>query len=123
MSLISDLKTGLETILDMAVYPINIPAGATRPAASYRIISTVRPGSHDGDSGLPTARVQVDIEEERALIVETAGDALVDALRPGRVTLGMLDARVRVENDFTDYDPELRRYRRTMDLMLTYKEV
>ena len=124
MSFEAALKSQIEAATQRPVYPLLLPQRVTLPASTYQVISETRVRSQDGDSRLPTTRVQVDHYADTYSAAAEMDRQLVARLAPGRGTYGQLIAEnIIIESATDDIDPITLRYRRTRDYLLTHKEV
>lgn len=101
------------------VYRIRLPQNAVTPAQTYQRISTVHGYEHRGDDQLPTVRVQVDCWADDPDVADTVADAGPRSLS------GHSDnffQRIEVADDRELDEPDIGLYRRSVDLMLAFRE-
>lgn len=126
MSVKSDIKThvgswtGLTALIGNRLYPITLPQTPTLPSVTYLVISGTRIHMHDGDAGLGFFRVQFDsyavTPEETELII----DQIVSAMIGWYPIDHNYAAFPQTPQDLPE--PELSRFRMTLDVMITHKE-
>lgn len=68
-------QPGIAALIGTRVYPLVLPQGFERPAIKFQIISTSRDYKQDGDDGVPTRRIQVDIYGDTYAQVKAVRDA------------------------------------------------
>lgn len=120
-SLGAAIRSEFERLLGINVYPQPLPQGATDPALTYVIVSNIPLQSHSGDSGLWTARLQLDIWATDYQAAETKTHTLCDYVKDGRPTIGALNVQhARIADLADDYDAESQRYRWRLDLQIRY---
>lgn len=102
------------------LYPERLPETPALPAATYLQVSSMPTYAHDGPTGWGRARVQLDAYAETPLEAEEVADALSAALAgwhgADRHYAGFEETRADTP------EPELGRYRVTLDAMINREE-
>lgn len=109
----------LDALISDRAYPNVLPEQATLPAVVYSRISATR--EHNFGNGNPpvaTARFQFDCFGSTYLSAVNVGEQVRKALM-GLMTSGY---DVIIDNDMDDWDPESKRYRRIVDVLITHGE-
>ena len=123
MSFETAMREDIENTLGCELHPVQLPDPITLPAATYQLIDEVRVTSHQGDSGLPTRRIQINIYAMSYAVASQLDDQLVARYTPGRGTYGqMVVEKVLIGSGRDDIDPTTGRFTRMRDLRFTYKE-
>jgi hypothetical protein len=110
---------GLSALIGSRVYPVTLPDKVALPAVVYQRISAVREYAFgDLTAAAAVTRFQFDCWALTALSAAQVAAQLRLALA------GMLDAYdVTVENDFDDWEPEAKRFRRIVDALFAHSGV
>jgi hypothetical protein len=111
MSIESIITTKLQAV--GAVYPLQMPVGATLPAMVYQFISEI-PMRHHGGADMVRRRLQVSCWGKTYAAAVTLGDSVRAALDLNQTNIELITA----ENisDFKDADAEL--YRRIVEFYI-----
>ena len=87
MTLQADIKTALsavalQAVVGTRVYPLELPAQATYPAITYRVVDSVPlSSSHDGADATTKPRVQISIWSKVALQTEQIAVLVIAAFK------------------------------------------
>jgi len=128
MSIESELLTRLKAdgalaaLVVARIYPGLLPQKPTFPAVSYRRVSGVRVHNLDGASGRATPRFQFDSWAETKSGVLALATAVREALNGYIGVLTTLNVVIRIENEFDDYDEEIRKHRVIQDFIISHTE-
>lgn len=97
--------------------------GAKMPALTYKLISDPSESSHQGPSGLAEARFQFDIwgdTKEQTYALSFAVRKAIAGVH--RVHAGVLLSGGRKESEMSNFDAEVGKRRRTLDMLVWHSE-
>lgn len=114
MRLVLLAQPALSALIGERLYPLTLPQGATMPAMTYAVISGNTPGTHSGP-GLSRRRYQFDCWGTTYSSADAVATALSDAVSSKRGVIGQASL---LDNEVDQYDPETKRYRRIVDVMV-----
>lgn len=101
---------------EQRVYRRRLPETATLPAITYNRISTAPEYSHDGDSGIPTIRFQIDAWADNPDVADELAEAAYARLSGRRIEGGSTF----IAGDGDDDNAESGTYRRILDVTITW---
>ena len=101
-------------------YPITLPQEPTLPAVTYLILAGDRSYAHDGDLGFANFRIQFDSYALTPDEAEEVVDLVVTALTDWHNANPNYVAFPFSPQDFPE--PQLSRFRMTVDAMISHKE-
>jgi len=126
MTVKSDIKLhvgdwpGLVAKISNRLYPLTLPQEPTLPAVTYFILAGTRDFAHDGDLGFSQFRIQFDSYGSTPEEVEQVINEVISALAAWHSTDPKYTVFPNTPQDFPE--PELSRFRMTMDAMVSHKE-
>lgn len=109
----------VSAIVDDRVMPLRIPEGTVYPAITYQRISAVRTYTYDAASWA-RARMQVDCWATTANVAMTLGEAVLAALTD--VLDDLPHGSSFNVNEFDDYEPATKLFRRSLDFHMSYAD-
>jgi hypothetical protein len=117
---------GVMAVAGDSVYVSHLPEGTTLPAASFFRVSTDRRYDHDPfpeTVAWVRSRIQVNCWYTTYDGARELGNAIMRALSGYTGFMGdMLISSVFAVNEFENYEPDTKLYRRSMDFMVAYEE-
>ncbi len=80
--------TAIQAIISTRMYPRRLPDKSVLPALTYSVVSGQRDGAHDGDSGLPRVRIQINCHANDYLNAKKLAKAVTNKLSGFRGAAG-----------------------------------
>lgn len=117
MSVEEFLVQQLEPGVEQRVYRQDLPVDAALPARTYTRIGGPRGYTHGGDDGIPTVRFQIDNWASDPDQADDLADEMIARLS------GYSDSiyqRIEITDDRELHEPEVKVYRRVVDILVTY---
>lgn len=113
-------------LIGTRMYPDTLKEGSPMPALVYQLISDVPELTQDGDSGLLSPRVQIDVYSDADTERNKIGKALFTALQgfagimgSGSPVTGVPVSPIKFENKgINSFESDRKQYRRTMDMII-----
>lgn len=120
------LREELRHLVNGRMFPLVIPEGVTQSAIVYQRISTRRYPTFEGDAGLITPRIQLDIYAPDYGQAKELAQAVVDEIESWDGTIGtdaeqVTGASALPTNEFDAYEPDTKRYRVMVEVEVTHK--
>jgi len=109
---------GLAALVGERIYPVRLPQTPTLPAVTYQRISGTTRYSHDGDSGLYSARWQFSCWAEHYMEAVAVGAQVKGAVHTWRNAHGQ---PAFVENEVDDYEPATGVYHVMVDATIWWR--
>lgn len=117
---------GVAAMVEDRVYPVKVPEGAKLPCLSWRRVATTRQYTHDpyeATDAWVTARVQFSCWGVTPLDAIKVGEAVMLALSgyEGQMSGQLIGSSNNVQ-EFDDYVPQQKIYRRLQEFNISYED-
>lgn len=118
-----NVRSLIGTSVGTRIFQEKLAQGAVLPALTYQLISDPSENSHQGPEGLAEARIQFDCWGNTVVEAKQLSSAVRKAVAGVRGTYaGVKLAGGFKENEMSMFDPDVRKRRRVLDMLIWHSE-